>query len=48
MSYDGGGGEQSHHTRSLSFGHIVVHRGYLPPLLDELVPVFEKIELVKK
>ncbi len=48
MSYDTGGGEQSHHTRSRTFGHIVVHRGYLPALLDELVPVFEKIESVKK
>lgn len=33
--------EQSRHTRSRTFGCIVVHRAYLPALLDELVPVFE-------
>jgi hypothetical protein len=48
ISYDTGGGEQSHHTRSRTSGHIVVHRAYLPALLDELVPVFEKIESAKK
>jgi len=42
-----GADEQSHHTRSCTFGYIVVHRAYLPALLDELVPVFEKITLVK-
>jgi hypothetical protein len=39
--------EQSHHTRSCTFGYIVVHSTYLPALLDELVPVFEKIMSVK-
>jgi hypothetical protein len=48
MSYDTGGGEQSHYTRGRTSGHIVVHRAYLPALLDELVPVFEKIESAKK
>jgi len=47
MSYDMGG-KRSHHTRSCTSGHIIVHRAYLPALLDELVPVFEKIESAKK
>ena len=47
ISYDMGG-KRSHHTRSSTSGHIIVHRAYLPALLDELVPVFEKIESAKK
>jgi len=47
MSYDAGG-ERSRYTRSRTSGHIVVHRVYLPALLDELVPVFKKIESAKK
>jgi hypothetical protein len=47
MSCDAGG-EQSRHTRSRTSGHIIVHRAYLPALLDELVPVFKKIESAKK
>jgi len=43
MSYDTGG-KRSHHTRNGTSGHIVVHRAYLPALLEELVPVFKKIE----
>ncbi len=47
LSHDTGG-KRSHHTRSRTSGHIVVHRAYMPALLDELVPVFEKIESAKK
>jgi hypothetical protein len=47
MSYDTGG-KRSHHRRSGTSGHIVVHRAYLPVLLDELVPVLKKIESAKK
>jgi hypothetical protein len=43
MSYDAGG-EQSRYTRDRMSGHIIVHRAYLPALLDELLPLFEKIE----
>ena len=42
-----GADEQSHHTRSRTFGCIVVHRAYLPALLNELVPVFEEITSAK-
>jgi hypothetical protein len=38
-----GADEQSRHARNRTFGCIVVHRAYLPALLDELVPVFEEI-----
>jgi hypothetical protein len=41
MSYNAD--EQSRHTRSRTFSYIVVHHAYLPALLDELVPMFEKI-----
>ena len=47
LSHDTGG-KRSHHTRSRTSGHIVVHRAYMPALLDELVPVFEKIESARK
>jgi hypothetical protein len=47
MSYDTGA-KRSHHARSGTSGHIVVHRAYLPALLGELVPVFKKIESAKK
>ncbi len=46
MSCDAGG-EKSRYTLSRTSGHIVVHRAYLPALLDELVPVFRKIESAK-
>jgi hypothetical protein len=39
--------KRSHHTHSCTFGHIIVHRAYMPALLDELLPVFEKITSTK-
>ena len=45
MSCDGD--EQSHYARSCTFGYIVVHRAYLPALLDEIVPLFETITSAK-
>jgi len=39
--------KRSHHTQSRTFGHIIVHRAYMPALLDELLPVFEKITSTK-
>jgi hypothetical protein len=47
MSYDAGG-EQSRYTRNQLSGHIIVHRAYLPALLDELLPLFKKIESAKE
>jgi hypothetical protein len=46
MSY--GANEESRYTRDRTFGCIVVHRAYLPALLDELVPVFEGLTLAMK
>jgi hypothetical protein len=46
MSYSAN--KESRHTRNRTLGYIVVHRAYLPALLDELVLVFERLTSVTK
>ena len=47
MSFDAGG-DQSRYTQNYMSGHIIVQRAYLPALLEELLPLFEKIESAKE